>query len=1105
MRCLVAPWFTAGLVSLVALAVQAGEAADVANLRVAEGFRVSRYAGDDLATNIYTITCDSQGRIVVSGPGYIKALVDADGDGTAEAAETLSTRPETGAQGMYFDGDDLIFVGDGALVRMQDADGDGKFDDPIDVWARLRGGEHGAHAIRRAADGSFYVICGNSSGIDAELISSPHSSIRDPRAGGILRMDADGKNVEVVAHGFRNAFDMALNAEGHLFTVDSDGERVHHLPWYTPTRLFDVSLGWQHGWLGQGTRLSWSRPEAFFDNTPRLAEIGRGSPTGIVCYRHDQFPQRYRNGLFAACWTFGRIDFFPLTPSGATYRTKREVFLETTGTAGFAPVDLVVAPEGDVYVAVGGRHTRGGVYRISYEHPAENSVPDDVLAQVLDAPQPLASWSRARWRPLAEAAGREAFVGAAADTNRALEQRRRAIEILVECFGSLTAEELSAFSADKEPVVRAAAAWAAASAQVPDAWVVNLCRLTRDENVRVQRAAWEGLLRCSIIPHSASLAPDWVTAEANGSRRIRTLMTAVARGVGRDSFLNHLAVRPKTTERGRLTRLWARPGGLEGSDDERRESIAICLAAFHKSDDLDVRRDAVRLLEIAVGGIATNLDSTPGLVGYEITSQRNVPARDRDSIVESLAAEFPSGDAVLDRELTRLMAMLAADDAGLTSAVAGKWSAESTVEDDVHYLMVMARLSGKRKTDETRATADALCRLHAKLAATGGYVSRHWPERVGTTFRQLQRRDNALGEAVVDNEEFGRAEHSLFVAALDEPLRGRAARRMLERLSRADVADEGWTAAAVRSMKGVDQRQLYPALRARFDAPPLADAIVLVLAQDPQREDRERFVRALASLDGDAVEAAATALATLATGGSADEISRAIASLARQCAVVQGARAGEGRQWQATAAVRAALVDLLADWAERPFVENSDAAYGTDRYRSVFDWFDATHPELAAARAGSTDVSSWTSRLADVEWQRGDAQSGVGVFAKFSCQKCHAGAGLLGPSLVGAAARMSPGDLFAAVVDPSRDVAAAYRTTQVMTTDGQIYHGVPIYESPESTLLQTGPDETVRIRGEEIESIETSGQSLMPTGLLDQATDQDLADLYAYLQTLAGN
>src|SRR5207302_10749839 len=112
------------------------------------------------------------------------------------------------------------------------------------------------------------------------------------------------------------------------------------LPWYTPTRLYHIGYGNHHGWRLNGWKRSWNRPDYYPDTVDILFNVGRGSPTGVACYRHRRFPERYWNGLFFCDWTFGRIYFTPLRPSGASYQTAPEVFLEPIGTHGFAPTDL---------------------------------------------------------------------------------------------------------------------------------------------------------------------------------------------------------------------------------------------------------------------------------------------------------------------------------------------------------------------------------------------------------------------------------------------------------------------------------------------------------------------------------------------------------------------------------------------------------------------------------------------------------------------------------------------------------------------------------------------------------------------------------------------
>jgi hypothetical protein len=142
--------------------------AEELGLRAPEGFSVTVYADDALAHDIYSMTIDSQGRVVVAGPGYVKTLHDDDGDGRADRTTLYSSRPKSGAHGMYFDGADLICTGDGGVLRFLDRNQDGIADGEPEVWTHLKHPEHGANGIVRGPDGCYYLICGNDAGISAE-------------------------------------------------------------------------------------------------------------------------------------------------------------------------------------------------------------------------------------------------------------------------------------------------------------------------------------------------------------------------------------------------------------------------------------------------------------------------------------------------------------------------------------------------------------------------------------------------------------------------------------------------------------------------------------------------------------------------------------------------------------------------------------------------------------------------------------------------------------------------------------------------------------------------------------------------------------------------
>src|SRR5262249_19742916 len=201
-----------------------------AGLRVPPGFQVTDFAGSDLANDIYTLTIDPQGRIVVAGRGYIRILGDDDGGGRADPAIEVADSPKDGAMGLCWGGDTLYVTGDGGLrrLRIKEVRGAG----PSELLRAMKtGGEHTAHAIRRGRDGWLYVLCGNTTGIDKSYATLATSPIKEPVAGCVLRFapagrrpwfEAGGSGIEpedseIVAPRFRNPYGMDFNSAGGVF------------------------------------------------------------------------------------------------------------------------------------------------------------------------------------------------------------------------------------------------------------------------------------------------------------------------------------------------------------------------------------------------------------------------------------------------------------------------------------------------------------------------------------------------------------------------------------------------------------------------------------------------------------------------------------------------------------------------------------------------------------------------------------------------------------------------------------------------------------------------------------------------------------------------
>ncbi len=149
---------------------------------------------------------------------------------------------------------------------------------------------------------------GHAAGIKAQVVPS------------FVRLE--GKRVEIVAGGLRNAFDLVFHVDGSLFVHDSDMEADVGTAWYRPTSLFEIVEGGEYGW-----RSGWAQwPSYYADRLPTLLETGRGSPTGAVCYDHYAFPQRYHGNLFLADWSEGRIWPSNCNPMVRAIRLKPKCF-----------------------------------------------------------------------------------------------------------------------------------------------------------------------------------------------------------------------------------------------------------------------------------------------------------------------------------------------------------------------------------------------------------------------------------------------------------------------------------------------------------------------------------------------------------------------------------------------------------------------------------------------------------------------------------------------------------------------------------------------------------------------------------------------------------
>ena len=96
-------------------------------------------------------------------------------------------------------------------------------------------------------------------------------------------------------------------------------------------------------------------------------------------------------------------------------------------------------------------------------------------------------------------------------------------------------------------------------------------------------------------------------------------------------------------------------------------------------------------------------------------------------------------------------------------------------------------------------------------------------------------------------------------------------------------------------------------------------------------------------------------------------------------------------------------------------------------------------------------------------------------------------------------ANKSPAYLLQEILDPNKQVDSRYVEYAATTKAGKVIRGIIAAESATSVTLRAaeGKDET--LLRTEIDTLESSGRSLMPEGFEKDLTRQDLADVMAHV------
>ena len=101
--------------------------------------------------------------------------------------------------------------------------------------------------------------------------------------------------------------------------------------------------------------------------------------------------------------------------------------------------------------------------------------------------------------------------------------------------------------------------------------------------------------------------------------------------------------------------------------------------------------------------------------------------------------------------------------------------------------------------------------------------------------------------------------------------------------------------------------------------------------------------------------------------------------------------------------------------------------------------------------------------------------------------------------------RYSAAELLESILKPSAKIAQGFETYTFEMADGKVYTGFVVSESAGSVLIREATGTQRELKRAQIEARAIQKQSMMPDGLVNNLTPEELSSLIAYLQSLTSD
>lgn len=1023
---------------------------------------------DDPKFSLVNMCFDGQGRLLVSREnGPVLLCTDPDKDGTLQKVSVYCDIVKN-CQGMCSVKDALLLVGNGpkgtGLYRCKDSKQQGKIDS-AELLVAFQGGmgEHGPHAIIHGPDDMLYLVVGNHAHTKVDKLASNSPLRRWPDGQMGPDQGKPGTTEDVLLPRLNDARGHAANIlapGGTIWRMDHDakelalvvaGFRNHFDAAFSPEGelwTFDSDMEWDEG-------LPWYRPVRISHCPPGADFVWRTGAANTPSYYIDSLPPVYETGRGSPVG----VEFYDHVQFPEKYRgccfmcdwslgIIYAVFPKRNGASYTATVEKFCTGNPlnvtDCAVAKDGSlvFTMGGRNTQGGVYRIRYGTGTVQPGLPADARpiQPLAAWARAEHpipRPSAEIALKRPHGAESTDA-----------------------------------AVRAQAIWQLGFGS-PDQSKTALIQALHDEDALVRRRACDSLIRAGIEPPVEALWP----LLGDKDHFLRTAARLVLQRIDPARWAD---------------RLW----------HEQKDLVAYeGIVALCKIDKAAPYAEPLfaRLLSAAP-------KETQDLLDFVRTLQLGlIHVSARPSSVEQLAQRcdqlFPHTDRSLNRELAIVLTGLVRDKQLQPGFHAKLLNALLAAEDDkqqqIHYFYCL-RLLHVGWTAEQKD--QLLTWFDSTKQWTGGFSftpflenilrdlspvfttedrarivsrARQVPFAVATLLRMSKPEELPSPSAIV-------ALYEQLPKNTDTPQSKDMIEAVLTSLARHPSPE---AASALRQIGGTD-----PAQR---------DMIVRGLARFPTQENFPFLVRGLESTNTLVLQDVVAALRRSPVKPKPED------PTPFRAAILTAGRLDPKQRWR--------IVMLLRHWT-------NDRRFGADEgdWKSELGawskWFNQSFPKeqplpnVAADKPAESkykleELLAYLEK--DARGRAGDVTRGRVVFEKAQCLKCHKygreGEGI-GPDLTTLSKRFKRADMLESIIYPSKVISDQYRSQQIVTKKDQTITGLVAEQGDNVTILLSDGSKVTMPKGDIAQRF-TTLTSVMPEKLLDPLTKEEIADLFAFMES----